>query len=661
MTKITAKRTKADDPMVIQHEDGTASIYFDLAQGSVVPRNDFSSPTWDTNSQWEDNPSDAQGKIKKAVEWYTNDPIVNKSISLLAQLANDSFRISSEDQDTENFFIQWWKDIGGSDFLSWFFLEYFRSGNVPIFKTLIPYVPKKYDPDAPPSTASEVSKISKRSTKARDDYYRAMKTYDAAIKSYNKGQASKRIVNNAERALAAAQKTWVKNSIPGAYTILNPLSIEIVGPDDLPWLRVPRLVINDDIKKAVQSPSKELKDVVSAIPQEVVKEIKKGVDKVILPEYLCSIITREKQPYETWALPLCAPAFDALAYKQELRTMDKHTVRGVRNRILKVTIGNDEYPVLDTKSLKQLAKEFNNPSRNLTIFWNHTLGIEYIEPNLESLNIEKYEPVLEEIRTCFGIAKVLTGNDGTSLGNSVVNLKGLVEVLAEAQKAFLSWFHQEATRISEAISLPKVPEAYFGQLNLKDENEYIRVLATLVDRQILSYETMVNTIGFHFPKELDRLKQEKVIRETDGVLVPQKAPTQMSPTGNEGRPDGTPEGDRKEREGKTRMPGDTSASILHKMADYKKQIKNSMEEHYNEAHTSLKAEGKRMTSSRADAIKMEALQEAVLTICRNNGFNDDILVMSVAAAKSASGNNKEAMLDNVIDFASFYMTHENSE
>jgi hypothetical protein len=92
-------------------------------------------------------------------------------------------------------------------------------------------------------------------------------------------------------------------------------------------------------------------------------------------------------------------------------------------------------------------------------------------------------------------------------------------------------------RVAEATSMPKMPEASFGQLNLKDENEYIRVLSTLVDRQIISYETMVDTIGYHFPKEVDRLKKEKELRESEGILVPQKAPTQMevsSPTGNSG-------------------------------------------------------------------------------------------------------------------------------
>ena len=65
----------------------------------------------------------------------------------------------------------------------------------------------------------------------------------------------------------------------------------------------------------------------------------------------------------------------------------------------------------------------------------------------------------------------------------------------------------------------------------------------MVDRQIISYETAMETIGYYFPKELKRLESEKKTREEKGILVAQKAPTQgggnsSDPSNTGGRPRG---------------------------------------------------------------------------------------------------------------------------
>lgn len=540
---------------ITRNKDGSASAIVHLATGSVVQRSDYSTLTWDTGPQWDEGvPGDPHMKIQKAVKYYSIEPLVNKSIKLLAQLSNDSFKISAEDKKVETFFKTWWKDIKGTDFMSWFFLEYYRSGNVVTMKTLVPYVPST---KAPNSRASEMAVASKS---ARDEYNAKFDDYIRAYKMVANGRASSAVLAKADSDFASAASKWSLKSIPGAYTVLSPLGVDFDGPSDIPWLSGVYMNVSDSLKKAIQSPAKEFKEVIKSIPKEVVKGILSGESKIHLPNYLCGVAFRDKQPYEKWAEPLCTHAFEAIEYKRELREMDRHTVRSVRNRILKVTIGSDKFPVLDTKELKRLADDFNNPSRNLTIFWNHTLKIEFVEPNLESLNIEKYQPALDDIRTCFGIAPVLTGESGSSLGNNVINVKGLVELVQEGQDAFISWFNNEVRQVCQSMGLKEQPEGSFNKLNLKDENDFIRVMMQLVDRQIISYETTVDTIGFYFPKELERLRNEQDIRAKEGILVTQKAPTQGgesgdSPSPQGGRPEGVSEpGGRQKSKNKPKKP-----------------------------------------------------------------------------------------------------------
>ncbi|MGQ4893452.1 MAG: hypothetical protein ACP6IQ_02365 [Candidatus Njordarchaeia archaeon] len=559
--------------IVKENEDGSVSGYVSLATGTVfnrieedfgyssamlINRDDFTSTTWDNNPNiWGTGiPAKPKEKIKKAVQYYSVDPLVNKSVKLSAQLANDSFKITAENKQIEDFFSVWWKKIGGSQFLSYFFLEYFRSGNVPIFKMLVPYTLSNTQKAKSKKEYGKFIKASEESKKIYKLYEEQLDEYIKAISLHEQGEISKEEYNKIVADFNGTLSLWKEKAIPGGYTILNPLAIDIKGPEDLPWLRLTYLSIDDELKKFIQNPPKEVNSIIKFLPKEIILQIKQGASEVYLPDYLCSIVTRDKQPYEVWAEPLCTHAFEALDFKKELREMDRHTVRGVRNRILKVTIGNDQFPVFDKNEIKQVAQMFNNPSRNLTIVWNHTLQIEYIEPNLDSLNMEKYEPVNDEIRTCFGISEILTGGKGSAIGNNVLNLKGLVEILSEAQDSFITWFNKELERICKVVGFDEVPQVSFNKLNLKDENDYMRVLAYLVERQIISHETAVETLGFHFGKEVDRLKKEEQLREKFNILRSNKSNSGgLSPGDAGGRPVGVPEPEgREETKDKPKKP-----------------------------------------------------------------------------------------------------------
>lgn len=461
---------------IIDNKDGSksalvevSSTYENLARGSsnmyqsMVNSIDFSNNAPISFNISGGSEQIAKSKIRKTLFYWENEPIVYKCISLLSQLANDTFTISCEDKKIETALRKWWKEIKGDEFLNHFFLEYFRSGNVPILRTNIRYIPRN-----------------------------------------------------------GFKKSGYEKKIPGGYAILNPLNITIKD-SSLPGIKQAYLSVDNNFVSIIKN-NGMLESVRKIFPDEISSQIKPGVGQILLPREIFSIVTKDKQPYELWALPLVSHAFDALDHKRALMDMDRSTTSGVRNRILKVTIGNDQFPVTDTKELQVLANKFKNPSKNLTIFWNHTLNIEYIEPKLDSLNIDKYEPVLDDVRAVFGISKVLLGMEGDSNGNNALCLKGMIEILEQARTSFITWFDREINDVANVISNTKDDNVSisFGTLNLKDENDFYRVIMQMVDRQIISYETAAETLGYYFPKELNRLEKEKAIREDKGILVAQK-------------------------------------------------------------------------------------------------------------------------------------------
>lgn len=459
-------------------------------------------------------------KILKALFYWETEPIVYKCIDLLAKLANDTFTISSEDKDIETDLRNWWKSIKGEEFLRAFFLEFFRSGNVPIMKTKVRYLPKN-----------------------------------------------------------GFKKEGYEKYITGGYTILNPLNVTIKD-SGIPGVREAYLKMNNDFINILKSGNSQetLKNI---LPEEFLASIRENNSFVKLPSNIFTMVYKDKQPYEEWAIPMIAHAFRYLDYKSNLMAMDESTTNGIKNRILMVTIGNDMYPCFDNKELENLAAKFNNPSSNLTIFWNHTLQIKYVEPDTSTLSEDKYEPVMNDIRCVFGISKALTGDNGDSSGNNVLNLKGMMEILQDARTAFIDWFYREINDVANIIANTKEDEVSvdFSTLNLKDENDFYRVLMQMVDRQIVSYETAMETIGYYFPKELKRLESEKQIREEKGILIAQKAPTQGGGEDKEdttnpdttkmgGRPKGgDKEGERKNSQNKPKTP-----SGIKSLGEFKKDF-----------------------------------------------------------------------------------------
>ena len=116
----------------------------------------------------------------------------------------------------------------------------------------------------------------------------------------------------------------------------------------------------------------------------------------------------DKQPYERYPTPVAVHAQTALDMKTELIAMDKATARHVKNRILLVKIGNDEYPEFDDDKIASVQAMFNGQGRNMTFVWNHCIDLSWIEPNLDSLkDTEKYKFWNSEIRTIFGITRII--------------------------------------------------------------------------------------------------------------------------------------------------------------------------------------------------------------------------------------------------------------
>jgi len=455
---------------------GVPRIYQDKA--SVINRDALSRSVLDLSLNKASSEDDPKNLYKRAIKYYYDDPLVGSVINFLSSVSSKGFENDIDDPDIKNFFDSWIFDVKFKQMLDWIFVDLFKTSHVTTYKYIAKYEPR----------VSTVSPVAGKKPKKV------------------KGVLSK-------KELSAKKKIWSKGHLPVGYTVLNPLLVNIEG--NLLFNNVSvKLTPPDELKTLLKKPTSELtqeeKDLIKALPSDLKNAAKEG-NEFQLDSRLVGSITYKKQPYERYARPRIARVFDSLEYKKSLREADLSTLDGISNYILKVTIGNDEYPVTSQEELEAISKLLNTPSKSFDIVWNHTLEIEKIvSPEISSiLGKAKYEQVNEDITGGLSITRALIDGAG-NLNQAEVDwaVRAIREDIEYARRQVEEWVYDEYRQIAEAMGFDRFPKVRWDEGILKDEILYKTILSTLVDRRMLSYETALEAMGFDYENELSNMQEE---------------------------------------------------------------------------------------------------------------------------------------------------------
>lgn len=418
---------------------------------------------------------DVHQKIRLAMRYFRSEPLVGKIIEFMAVFSNDGFKNECSDPKIKKFYDDWIYNVNFELVLTWIFLEYYRSGNVVTVRELMQYNKELNNPSP--------------------EYL----TSEAGIVTGSNGKKLKRV------------------QIPGAYTVINPLHVFVRENNAYQ----DSLYFDMDQVKSSDLNTADETDLVGLSIKNLPAFLKlrhQGSKQIPLPKKNIKRILRMRQPYEPYGSVLMERAFAPIHEKNKLRMMDMTMVNSVINQIIKVTIGNDDYPATP-KQLQRLAKAFQNAGKSQTIFWNHTLNIEVIRPDTKVLNKEKFERVNEDIRNAFGISEVLTGGGGskTNFATAFLSLKAFLTNLKLGREDVLRWVRQEYEDIADVMGFDKIPEPMFNPLSLTDEIAEKQIILQLIDRGVISYETAQSRLGYDPQIELDRKENEKPLIE-EGIL-----------------------------------------------------------------------------------------------------------------------------------------------
>lgn len=423
---------------------------------------------------------------------YYNVAIFRNTIDLMTEFSTSKIYLTGGSQKSKEFFEAYFKKINLSSFQDQFFREYYRSGNVFVYKF---------------------------EANITDDQLTKM-TQTFGLNKFNLSIASVKL--------------------PVRYTVLNPADVYAGGSINFNARRFYKILSDYELERLRTPKTDEDFEVLQSLDEETKKRIQSKSNATVFiglePEKLTAVFYK-KQDYEPLAVPMGFPVLDDINWKLEMKKMDMAVTRTTQQAILLITMGTEpEKGGINQKNLESMQKLFENQSVGRVLIADYTTKAEFVIPDIAALiGPEKYEVVDRDIQ--IGLNNILIGNE--KFANQSIKVQVFIERLKQAREAFINEFLiPEIRRISKDLGFKNFPMPHFQDIDLKDDLQYSRVYTRLVELGVLTPEEGIQAIetGRLPNEEESKLAQEKFKSLKDNGLY---QPLIGGPKLDAGRPAGT--------------------------------------------------------------------------------------------------------------------------
>lgn len=431
---------------------------------------------------------DVRDAVELCQKAFANVAVFRNAISLMAEFANTEIYFEGGTKKSRDFFNAWLKKIKIWKVCDQYFREYYRSGNVFMYR-----IDAKFD---------------------AADYIKLTQVY------------------------AAEGETGGENKIPVKYIFLNPYDIVARAATSFSNGQYEKLLSRYDLIKLRERKSDEDKEIYENLPQAAKDAIDKkawtseGVRVPLNPAMLiCSF--HQKQDYEVFAIPFGFPVLDDINAKLELKKMDQAILRTVENAILLITMGaKPDEGGINQGNLIAMQNLFKNESIGRVLISDWTTKAEFVIPDLKKvLGPEKYETLNRDIVE--GLQNVIIGEE--KYGNTQTKVQVFLEKLREARNTFLMDFLiPEVQRIAKSLKMRQFPTPKFKVTDAKDPTQMWRVVTRMMELGLISEKQGLSAIRTgEFPdpenEEFSTEQQDFVARRKKGQCNPLSPTPVMTP------------------------------------------------------------------------------------------------------------------------------------
>ena len=375
---------------------------------------------------------------------YYNFAIFRNTIDLMTEFSSSNIYFQGGSQKSRDFFSALFKKINISDLQDKFFREYYRSGNVFLYR------------------------------------------FDTQIQDSD--------LNKITQTFGLTSKASV--SLPARYIVLNPADIQIGGSINFSVGRYYKILSDYELERLKNPKTDEDKEVFNSLPKETQNLImQKGIGILSIPLERDKIaaVFYKKQDYEPFAVPMGFPVLEDINWKAEMKKMDMAITRTMQQAVLLITMGDTpDNGGINQKNLEAMRSLFENQSIGRVLIADYTTKAQFVIPEIGNLiGPEKYEVVDRDIQ--IGLNNILIGSE--KFANTSIKVQVFMERLKQARQTFITEFLiPEIRRISKDLGFKNYPEPVFDDIDLKDDVQYSRIFNRLMELGILTPEEGLKAI-----------------------------------------------------------------------------------------------------------------------------------------------------------------------
>lgn len=323
--------------------------------------------------------------------------------------------------------------------------------------------------------------------------------------------------------------------IPFKYVFLSPVNIEKIGGEIGRFFGSNKVAmrIPSGLAKDIRNPHNAYeKELLSKIPVEIKNAAQKGRGNLVVlkPEFIY-IDYYKKDDWEDWATPFLYGVMEDVLLKEKMKLADAAALDGVidHTRIWKLGDHKEKiFPSLNAVNRLIDLLQHGTGGGVRDIIWDSMIELVSEYPPIDKiLGDEKYKAVNRDIMKGIGVPEALIGGVDVATRNAesaFIQLKTLIERLEYVRGRCIKWINNELNLVAQAMGWKNIPLVSFETMSLRDEAAEKQLMIQLVDRGLISIQTISEIFGNDFVIELERMRDEQKIREEDPALLEKANP-----------------------------------------------------------------------------------------------------------------------------------------
>lgn len=478
----------------------TASRRFRNVEPGLSVRDGSGPDSWDYFRPEQAAPADPRARIAAAMQAYETFGVIRNTFDMMSEFAVQGADLAHTDPATERFYREWWRKVRGPHACERMLNLLFRAANVPVKRTWATL------------SASD-----------RDLVRRGVASYD----------------ETGDVPAGTPRGRVRQRRVPWRYTVLNPLSLEILGGDVAPLIGKVALRYGVRVNRVLveQLEGVRARNVYPRLNQQIDQLLSecKGGEVVPLPEGDTKVLHYKKDDWQLWATPIAFSIHDDLQALQQLKLADRAALDGATSHVRLWKIGSLDHELWPAQAAVDKLADIlaaRAPGEVLDVIWGPDIDLVETRSDIHQfLGSDKYLPTWSAIFGGLGVPLSLTGVPGANAAgttNNWASLKVLVERLEYGRNVLTEFWDEELRHVQRAMGFRKPARLVFDRQSLSDEAAVLRLLIELMDRNVISREAVQER--FSLIPEIEKNRTKREARQEKRGQIPPKGGAWDDPT-----------------------------------------------------------------------------------------------------------------------------------